>query len=280
MKRIFLFISVFFLIGTSVFAAKSSMDDADAKLKSGDLKGAAVAYIDYYNNNKRDKSSARALAMTGRIMDKLREVVSEEAEKKCYWGKNTPKTPQCMEKEVKEYNKIFGKDALEYIGGTSIAYIDYTGSHYKELLKKFKNNKYSEEAEFYLMLQNLKGHPDEVLPKVKSFLGERKSGEWKKRSLLLWARVNQDVWNVWKEWSWVVFNKKISDDEMIVRAEPYRQEALKTFSQIKGNSGFIGKAAKSEYKMLNDQVDDGIHYSITNDSTPGTWANWGLSLTD
>ena len=268
---LFLFLTFF---SANLFA--SSADDVRKLAASGELEKAALqAYI-----TSGGKDGAEMLALTARLLDELHDQFSERYEKKCYWVSGAPQTPECMKKGAKELNEKFGNNAFRYIGGESIAYIEYTGSHYERILKKYKKSSFAEEAEFYLLLQDLQGHPDAVLKRVQRYREKHKSGEWGRRANLLWARVNEDVCFVWRKWTWVVYNGTISDDELIIKSEPYRQEALRTYeSLIKNDAGSLeAKLAAEDLQKLKTQGDDGALYSITNDSAPGTWKKWGLRV--
>jgi hypothetical protein len=181
-----------------------------------------------------------------------------------------------MKRHVATYNAKFGQGSFEY--EHAVLYIPYTGVHYKTLLAKFSNNKYVPEADFYLLLKSLVGHPDNVLPKIKTFLAKYKSGEWNRKGLLLWARVNEDIWYVHRKWSWVLFNQQIAPEELVVRAERYRQEALKTYQKLmkESKNTFEGISAAKEYGLLSASQDDGVTYSIVNDSSAGTLHSWGV----
>lgn len=275
-----LLVVALFLSLTSFAKDASSLENAASEVKANKFMEAAKSYYSFYKDNKKAKEADLSLAMTGRLLDHLKDQFTEKAEKKCYWAKTSPMSPSCMQKEASDLNDIFGKDSFEYTGGVSLAYLEYKGHHYQIILDSFKKSPYRDESEFYLLLQNLRGHPDIVVPKVKSFMNSHKSGIWNKRALLLWARLNQDIWHVWKKWTWVVYNRQISEDELIIKAEPYRQEALRTYKELFGKGDFFSTVAKVEYGQLERQEDDGALYTITNDSTPGTWDKWGLSLLD
>lgn len=281
-RACFLFLCFFStLISTELFAGKDGNINAFRDMVGrGELFDAAKGYYGFYEKNKGAKQSDEALAMVARILDSLQDKLTENAEKKCYWVKSAPRTPDCMHKETAWLNKTFGENSFKYTGGEGVAFINYTGEHYKILEKKYKRSPYADEAEFYILLNNLIGMPDDVVPRVEGFVASHKDGYWNRVGSFLLARVNEDVWHVWKKWTWVIYNKKIGEDELIVKAEPYRQAALRILKELAKKDDFIGKKAASEYAMLNAQEYEGTLYSITNASTPGTWQSWGLNILD
>ena len=228
-----------------------------------------------YGLTHNDKLAQKSLTICGRTLDALNDKFTEAAEKDCYWRRGAPKTPMCMKQWTNKYNNEFGAGSFVY--RPSITSIQYTAMHYKMLLKKFKRSKYRAEAEFAILLRQIIGHPDIVLPKIKKYLKENKRGDWHRKGLLLWARVNEDIWYVHRKWSWVLYNNAVDESEMIVRSEPYRQEALKTYKKLmKKKKTFEGQAAAREYSMLKSQKDDGALYSIVNDSFAGPLSRWGI----
>lgn len=255
-------------------AQASPLDEGYAMERSGNLEGAAKFFCGYSQSNLSDKKSApESLIKCARLLDSLTDGFTERAEKKCYWSGGGD--PACMQREAAALNAQYGPGSFEYVH--AIVYIPYTGVHYKVLMSKFPSSKYAQEADFYLLLRELVGHPDNVLPKVKAYLARHPKGEWHRKGLLLWARVNEDVWYVHRKWSWVLFNYQISPEELLIRSEPYRQEALRTYKTLMRDSNtFEGQAAAREYAVLNDNRDDSAVYSIVNDSSPGTLAAWGI----
>ncbi len=263
------------LISHIALAKNNPLVNADHYMQHNQLQKAAIEYCSFTKQRSKKKYTPRALLMCGRLLDSMADYLTEKAEKKCYWSKSAPRTPVCMQKEAKKLNALYGKQAFYY--DHSITYIPYSGSHYKKLLKKYKRSDYAAEADFYLLLRELIGHPDIVLPKIKSFLKRHSSGKWHTKGLLLWARVNEDVWFVHRKWSWVLFNDKVAPDELIIRAEPYRKEALRTYKKLrKSRSSFEKEIASKEYKRLKASKDDNITYSIVNDSHAGTLHTWGI----
>ncbi len=255
-------------------AAASDFDNAKNMIMSGQVEAGAQALARIVRTNP----SPEALLLLGRSLDRLQDLFSERAEKTCYWGKSSSANSGCAQAEAEKLNSIYGAGAFKFI--TDIAYVPYTGIHYKEILSKYKGSKEAGEAEFQLLLKDLVGHPSVVLPKVKSFMDKHSSGELGRKAMLLSARVNQDIWYIHRSWSWVLYNEQFSPDELIVKAEPYRQEALKTFEKIAGKySGtFEGKAAQNELSLLKNNQDDGETYSILQDSVGGSPDKWGSPI--
>ena len=215
---------------------------------------AAQFFAEYASRNPGDKeNSPEALAKAGRILDALADSFTGRAEKSCYWGKGGG-SPECMQRFASQYNSKFGEGSFRY--EHAVTFIPYTGSHYRLLLAKYPSSKYAPEADFYLLMRELVGHPDIVLPRIKAFLSKYPKGEWNRRGLLLWARVNEDVWYVHRKWSWVLFNYQVSPEDLIIKAEPYRQEALRTYEKLMRDSKSPeGAAAAREYAILKDNGD-------------------------
>lgn len=269
-------IFVISLLSTGPFARADELDQGRGMLSSGNLQGAAESFNRFASSHPDDsKKTPEALALCGRTLDALADSFTGAAEKRCYWG-GSGGSPDCMQREVSSLNARFGADAFRY--EHAVLYIFYTGSHYRQIAERFPKSEYAPEANFYLLLHSLVGHPDTVLPKIKAYLAKYPSGDWNRKGLLLWARVNQDVWYVHRKWSWVLFNNQISPDELIIRAEPYRQEALKTFERLMKERGtFEASAAEREHAALKANQEDAATYSIVNDSSPGVLSSWGVA---
>ncbi len=276
MKKNVYMIASFFLLSLFAISGESLAGELDMGYNleaQGRLEDAAQFFCSWSNQHPNQRKTPEALLKCARILDTLSETVSERAEKRCYWGKKG--SPSCMKQDVAKLNAKYGAGSFKY--DHSLLYIPYTGIHYRQILNRFPRSKYADEADFYILLRELVGHPDTVLPKIKSFLSRHSGGEWNRKGLLLWARVNEDVWHIHRKWSWVLYNYQISPDELTVRAEPYRQEALRTYKKLKGKgSTFEGQAAAREYAILNSGRDDGNIYSIVNDSNAGTIETWGI----
>lgn len=263
------------LMASSFPAFADELDQGRSLYSSGDMVGAAEFFSRYAASHpKDDKLTPEALAMCARALDIAADNLTGEAEKGCYW-KGGGGSPECMKKFAAQFNSRFGEGAFQY--DHAITFIKYTGSHYRKILEQFPKSSYAPEAEFYILLHDLQGHPDAILPKIRIFLSKYPKGEWNRRGLLLLARVNEDIWFIHRKWSWVLFNYQISPEELIIRAEPYRQEALKTYEKLmKDKNTFEGKAAEREYQMLKDNKEDQVTYSVVNDSIPGTVGQWGI----
>ena len=255
-------------------------DAAATQMKQGALEEAAGSFSAFVAAHPNDKHVPEALALTGRVLDKLQDALTERYEKKCYWNKGASGSPECMERGAADLTARYGVGAFRYSGGTGIAFIEYTGSHYQQIADRFSKSGFADEAEFYLLLRNLKQHPDIVLPRIQAYLKAHRKGDWHRRGLLLWARVNEDVVYIWKHWTWVVFNGSVSDDDLIIKSEPYRRAAMTAYEQLvkEGKESFEGKVAAKELGLMKSSGSDGMVYGITNDSSPGTWANWGITV--
>lgn len=250
------------------------VDNARSQIMSGQLEAGAQELARFVKAHPRDKKKTpKALLLLGQTLDRLQDLFSERAEMTCYWGKKG--SLNCMQAEAQKLNSIYGAGAFKAV--TDIAYIPYTGIHYNEITRRFSSSKESDEAEFQLLLKQLIGHPDQVLPRVKSFMDKHKRGDVHRKALLLWARVNEDLWYIHREWSWVLYNERVSPEELMIRAEPYRQEALKTYRTLSSKYGntFEGKQAKRELSLLESQQYDNTTYSILADSVGGTPDKWG-----
>jgi hypothetical protein len=264
------------LLGGAQVARADALDEGRTLLRSGQLEAAAQFFNSYAVGNPGEaKLTPEALAQSGRILDAMADALTGAAEKRCYWAKGGARSPECMQREAAALNARFGEGAFRY--EHAILYLVYTGSHYTQLLQRFPKSPYAAEAEFYLLLRNLVGHPDAVLPRIKTFLAHYGSGPWHRRGLLLWARVNEDIWYIHRRWSWVLFNDVVSPDELVVRAEPYRQEALRTYEKLMKDKGtFEGAAAARAFAALSANQERPSVVSIVNDSNPGTLASWGV----
>lgn len=254
--------------------------DAGYSLQAANQAEQAADFFCGYANAQPNNGTytPEALAMCGRLLDELSDILTERAEKKCYWGKSGD--PSCMEAEAGRLNARFGAGSFRYVH--NLLSLVYTGAQYQTVLSRFSNSKYADEADFYILLRGLVGHPDVVLPKIRSYLSRHKSGEWNRKGLLLWARVNEDIWYIHRKWSWVLYNYTIAPDELIIKAEPYRQEAQKAYKALmKSASTFEGKVAAAEYAKLDAGQEDPVLYSIVEDSHPGTLRlSWGMSVAE
>lgn len=208
---------------------------------------------------------AKALFDKAKELEKISDSLTEKAEKACYWKKGGGGSHACMQKFVNQYNQQYGAGAFELLAQLNV--IRYTGVHYKQLIEKYPGSASAAEADFTLLSRHLVGSPDEVFPRVKDFLQRHPSGEWGCKGQLLLGRLNQDIWWIHKKWSWVLYNWKMSEEDLIVKAEPYRQEGLKLFEKVSQScKGEEKNAASAEYKLLKDYKDDGKFYGIINET--------------
>lgn len=210
---------------------------------------------------------AQALYEKGRELDTLSESLTEKAEKACYWGKSG--SHDCMENFVKQYNAKYGAGSFELLPQLNV--IRYTGIHFKQLMEKYPKSDYAAAAEYDFLTKDLVGLPDIILAKVQGFIDHYPSGEWNRKGKLLFARLNQDIWWIHKNWSWIIYNGQVSEAELLRRSERYREEALRIFKGLMaGSKTEEGEAASKEYELLKKYKDDGRIYGITNESLVGT----------
>jgi hypothetical protein len=259
-------------------ARASEIDDARNTIQSGQLEAGAQSLVRFIKANSNDsKQTPEALLLLGNTLNRLADLFSERVEMACYWGKSG-ESLTCPRGEVEKLNAIYGAGAFKFV--TDIAYVPYSGIHFQEILNRFPKSQQAPEAEFQLLLKNLVGHPKDVLPRVKSFLDKYKDGEMNRKALLLWARVNEDIWYIHHSWSWVIYNERYSQEELMVKAEPYRQEALKTYEKLisKYSGTFEATAGKREYDSLKANQDDGETYSILQDTVGGSPDKWGSTI--
>lgn len=209
---------------------------------------------------------AKALFDTGQKLDGMVNELTEKAEKKCYWNKGGEKSHACMKNFVDDYNRQYGAGSFTFDAQMNVFH--YTGVHYEKVLQQHPTSDYAPAAEFELLKRNLIGVPDEVLPRVEQFLEKHRGGEWYRKGALLLARLNQDLWYIHKYRSWVLYNWKISDEELIIKAETYRAAALKHFEALFKKEGRTaeGKAAKKEQSLLKEHKDDGKLYGIVGEA--------------
>ncbi len=209
--------------------------------------------------------SPEELLAQGRKMDQYAEQVNNDAEQACYRGRG-PRTPQCLADYAKKMNAQHGAGAFEFIPTQII--IRYTGSHYRQVLEQYPNSPLAAEAAYFLLEKNLLGTPDEVLKRVQDYIAQYPKGPWNLRARLLYARLNEDIWWIHRKWAWMLYNGSISEDELVVRGEKYRQAAIKAYQDLIKKSGRSpeGKIAKQEYEALKNYQDDGVMYGIVSDA--------------
>lgn len=214
-----------------------------------------------------DEREAKLLYEKGVELEGLNETLTEQAEKACYWGKKG--SHDCMQKHIDRYNAKYGPGSFELLPQLNV--IRYTGTHHRELMQKYSKSRYAAAAEYRLLTRNLVGLPDAVLGRVENFIRRYPSGEWNRKGRLLLGRLNQDIWWIHRKWSWVLYNRRISETELIRKSEKYRHEAMRIFQELsKSSRTEEGKLAKQEYRLLKSFKDDGRIYGIINESLVGS----------
>ena len=275
---LFLCFSTSLLLCFSVFLSRdahaSTVDDARNLIMSGQLETGAQMLA----KEEQSHPSPEGLLLLGQTLDRLVDLFSERVEMACYWGHAREATPSCAQAQADKLNAIYGAGAFKFV--TDIAYVPYTGIHYRQIMNKFSGSKEAGEAEFQLLLKNLIGPPKEVLDRVRDFLNHHKSGETNRKALLLWARVNKDMWYIHHAWSWVIYNQKYSPAELTAKAEPYRKEAIKTFEELisKHSGTFEAGAAQQELSLIKANQYDSEVYSILQDTVGGSPDKWGSKI--
>lgn len=213
-----------------------------------------------------EKSTPQNLIWLGKSLEKISDPINAKAERQCFRSGRVSGGTACMNAYAEKLNSEYGAGSFEY--AEQMIFIRYTGVHYKKIADEFSKSKFAPEAAYLLLTKNLKGHPDQVMPRIKEYLSKYKSGEWYRKGLLLWARINEDVWWIHRKWSWVLYNWHIAPEELIVKAEPYRQEGLRSFQELMQKYGKTeeGEIAKKEYDLLKNYQDDGNLYGIVNEA--------------
>jgi len=255
-------------------AFASEVDDARNLIQSGQLETGAQTLVRFVKANPNDSTKTpEALLLLGKALDRLADVFSERVEMACYWGKSG-ESLACPRGEVEKLNSIYGAGAFRFI--TDIAYVPYTGIHYREVVERFPKSSQAPEAEFWLLLKNLVGSPETVLSRVKAFLDKHGDGEIGRKALLLWARVNEDIWNIYRQGGLAAFGT----GDLQSKAESYRQESIRAYEKLIGKySGtFEATAAKRESGLLKAGQDDGETFSILQESTGGSPDKWGSTI--
>lgn len=218
--------------------------------------------------------TAEELVAQGRMLDQYAEQVNNDAEQACYRGRG-PRTPQCMANYASKMNARFGTGAFEFFPTQII--IRYMGTHYQQVLDRYPDSPVVAEAAYALLEKNLIGTPDEVLKRVQDYISRYPKGPWNLKARLLFARLNEDIWWIHRKWSWLLYNSTLSEDELIVRGEKYRQAALKAYQEFIKKAGRSpeGRQAKTEYEALQNNQDDGILYGIVSDAVTSGEAGFG-----
>ncbi|MBI2342643.1 MAG: hypothetical protein HYU98_07940 [Deltaproteobacteria bacterium] len=261
-------------------AGSISLPEGDNLFASGQFENAAKWYLNYFNTNASNKEAApAALIKLGQSLERMSDIINTGAEKECFrFPKKLRGTP-CMNEYVGRLNAFYGSNSFEYL--EQMVFISYTGSHYQKAASEYPDSKSAPEAAYMYLTKKIKGHPDEVLPRIKEYTSKYKDGAWHRKGLLLWARVNEDVWWIHRKWSWVLYNGQVEPEELIIKAEPYRQEGLRAFQELiqKDSNTEEGKIAKKEYELLKSYQDDGKLYGIINEAdVEGTKAVPGHEL--
>lgn len=208
--------------------------------------------------------SPKDLIVLGRSLDHYSEQVNNDAEQACYRGKG-PRTPKCMADYANKMNVKYGAGAFVFIPTQII--IRYTGTQYQQVIDKAPNSPEAAEAAYYLLEKNLIGTPDEVLGRVQDYINKYK-GPYNLKARLLYARLNEDLWWIHRKWAWMLYNGSVSEDELIVRGEKYRQAAIRAYEALIKKDGGTpeGKIAKQELAQVKSLQDDGKLYGIVSDA--------------
>lgn len=252
------------LLASQAFA-KNGMEEGDNLFKAGSYKEAAKWYQNYANTQaKGDKEKAEALGKFGQSLEKLSDGYSADAEKKCYWQSRAGTV--CMENYVKQLNAEWGDGAFEYVANLNI--IKFAGGFYKQLSASSSDESVICDADFNTLSRNTLGQPDEVLARVDSFMQKYPDGACYRKGLLLKARLNEDLWYIHLKWSFVLYNWRLSEEELIVRSEKYRNEAVKLYEELISKFKRTPEAeiAKKELKLVKAHKTDGKLYGIINES--------------
>lgn len=208
--------------------------------------------------------TAEDLLAQGRKLDQYAEQVNNDAEQACYRGRGSH-TPQCMVNYTQKINATYGAGSFQFVPTQII--IRYTGTHYQQVLDKYPNSPQAAEAAYYLLEKNLIGNPDEVLGRVQNYITTYK-GPFNLKAQLLYARLNEDLWWIHRKWSWMLYNGSLSEDELVIRGEKYRQAAIRAYEALIKKSGGSpeGKLAKQELAAAKALQDDGRLYGIVSDA--------------
>lgn len=255
-------VCLFLLISLNLYADDNVFSNARKLFDGGQYMEAADTLTPYVRSEK-GSGDAEAILLYGKCLDKMTEQINTDAERKCYRSGGATHSPRCMSDYAAGLNVKYGENSYEYVH--DIITIKYTGKHFGEVASKFPKSEAALEAAYHELSKHLIGAPSEVISEIEGYLKKYPKGLWHKRALLLLARINEDIWYVHKKWSWMLYGKTLSEDELIIKAEPYRQEAIKLFKQVKG--GEEGKEAAKELKLLLDNKTDGKIYGIINEST-------------
>ena len=164
----------------------------------------------------KDPQPAQDLLKRATALQSVASSYTEASEKECYWKPKSPKTQDCMQKQVSFYNQEAG--AGSFVFDPQLNVIRYTGLHFQQILDQYPGTSAAAEADYFLLTKQLVGHPDVVLPRVKNYLQRNPEEKWQSKGLLLWARLNEDAWWIHRKWSWVLYNGEVSPEELIVKS--------------------------------------------------------------
>jgi hypothetical protein len=266
MKKTIITFSVVALLLFSFQAfAKNGMDEGDNLFKAGSYKEAAKWYLNYANTQaKGDKEKAEALNKAGQSLEKLSDGYSADAEQRCYWKSRAGAA--CMENYVRQLNAEWGEGAFEYVANLNI--IKFAGSFYKQISSGSTDESVVCEADYNTLSRNLLGQPDEVLGRIDDFMQKYPEGACYRKGLLLKARINEDLWYIHLKWSFVLYNWRLSEEELIVRSEKYRTEAVRLYEELikKYKRTPEAEIAKKELNLAKQHKTDGKLYGIINES--------------
>ena len=274
MKKFKLSVFAVFLafIAVTLLSAKAFASAGDDLFNSKQYEAAADVFAaDLQQNSSNAKKAAYDLLMLGQSLDKALSEINTKAERSCFrsgkGGSGGGGGKLCMVEFAEKLNAKYGPASFFYDEQQIL--IVYTGAQFRTILEKYPQSDVAEQADYLLLSKKLIGHPDTVLPQIKDFIERNKSGEFNRKGRLLWARINEDIWVIHRKWSWVLYNWSISPEELIVKAEPYRQEAIRSFESLIKDAprSEEGKAAKKELEQLKKYEDDGKIYGIINEST-------------
>jgi tetratricopeptide (TPR) repeat protein len=249
-----------------LISAPAFANEGDDLFAAGKYEQAAGWFNQYIKDNPNNsKETPHALMGLAESLEKMSDIINTGAERQCFRSGGQKGTP-CMNAYAEKLNSVYGAGSFQYM--ENMVFIRYTGAHYRRVADEFPKSDYAAEAAYRLLGKELVGHPDQVLPKIKAYMSKYPSGKWGRMGKLLWGRINEDIWWIHRKWSWVLYNWQISQEELIVKSEPYRQEALRTFEELMKKDGSTdeGKAAKREYDLLKSYKDDGAIYGIINES--------------
>lgn len=244
---------------TTVSAKDSTLSEAEKLYKGGGYGNAADLLMPAVSSGQADP---KAVILYGKCLEGMTEEINTAAEMRCYRGKGGSPTPNCMQSYAETMNSKYGAGSFEY--NPSLVTIKYTGVHFGSAGLEAGGSEVAAEAAYNRLGKELVGSPSEVLSRINGFLEKYPKGEWNRKGQLLLARINEDIWWVHRNWAWLLYNWDMSQDELIVRGEKYRQTAMEAFKKVKG--GPEGKAAKKELNMLLKYKSDGKMYGIVNES--------------